>query len=375
MIEMPLIFYYPSDKGAPSLVGRSIFEHLYHKKDDLPFSNLSIFSPSKYKRELQDKFEDITIYTEKNICNLPRSIIHIPVSPLVFPNPKFLLHLYSNIRKYPLILNYHGDFQNEFYLRYKNNHKIDFLNLPSYLLMPYLLASADHVIVNSFLLESVIKLKHGIDSANVIPNAVDDYWFGDYTKRLSKMNESCNIFYHGRLSGEKGVDQLIQGLYQFTCQAGPTSKVTLYLAGEGPQRRNLHKLSQDLGISEKVIFLGNLDRDEIKTYLQQVDVAIYPSTFDNFPLSYLEAFACAQCPVYFSQKAGIYDFTVKDGYNLNSFEPNVDRICDIIKSIYVGEVNSDVVIKQNEFSKKYTWNKVINDYIKLYQKAIITENG
>ena len=296
--------------------------------------------------------------------------MHIPTTPLVFPNSKFLLHIVSKIKQNQLILNYHGDLCKELLLRFKYDHKIEFSKIPTCILLPILLSSSNRNIVNSYLLANLFKKRYGLRSIDVVPNAVGNYWFSNEQEKIEKNDEEIEIFYHGRLSPEKGVDLLIKGLHAFLSANRTSNKINLYIAGDGPQMGYLKTLSTQLGIAKNVIFLGNLNQKQIAQYLKKVDVAIYPSIWDNFPLSFLEAFACAECPVYFSKKAGIYDFTVNDGYTLDAFEPNIENILNIIRSTFEKIDGNDqkVVICQQKFAEKYTWDFVVDNYIDIYRK-------
>jgi glycosyltransferase involved in cell wall biosynthesis len=364
-----LIYYYPSNTGAPSSVGRSIFENLLKKRNELPFKDICIFSPSKKEQDLKFKFEDVQIYTEKSIRSLPSGIVHIPISPHLFPNSKFLLQLYSKFKRNKLIFNYHGDIRTEFAYNFKNNRTIDYSYIPTYAFLPSLLKSPDQLIVHSYLFKKLVSEKYGVKNAIVIPNAVEDYWHTEEYEQVPKKEGVLEIFYHGRLSAEKGVDLLIKGLHKFLSN-GNKHEAILYIAGEGPQKRYLEKLVDDLNLQHNVILLGNLNKATIKGYLKKVDVAIYPSLWDNFPLSYIEAFACANCPVYFSKKAGIYDFVMMDNKQLYPFEPNIDIICDIIKNVSAENYDKHIIKDQKSFAKKYNWEYVVNDYIQIYSELL-----
>ena len=121
---------------------------------------------------------------------------------------------------------------------------------------------------------------------------------------------------------------------------------------------------------KKVIFVGYIGQKDIKTYLSNVDAAIYPSRFDSFSLAILEAFSSANCPVYFSKQAGIHDFVLRDEYNLNVFEPTVENISKIIKEIVEGNYDRQVVEQQKEFARRYAWHRVIDQYIELYKNFV-----
>lgn len=354
-------------KGSPSNVARSIFDVLYTEQQKLPFEEIIICTDSKSRKILSERFGNIRIFDITEIYKVNRDdIIHIPVSPLIFPNAKFLLQVYAKIKNNKIIVNYHGDLRNEIKLKYRFEKKVDLASLPTYLLIPSLLASTNKVVVNSHLLEDLIAREYGVKSISVIPNAVENYWFSE-DETLVSINENIyNIFYHGRLSPEKGVDLLINGFHKFLHKRNYPNNVKLYIAGEGSQREYLQSLAHTLKLDEKIVFLGNIDKKIIKAYLKRVNCAIYPSIWDNFPLSVMESLASANCPVFFSNRAaGIYDFLTEED-DLKVFNPDIKSVTEIFHCVFENKIDRRVVERQKRFAEKYKWEKVINYYISLY---------
>lgn len=321
----------------------------------------------KYVKEVQ-KQSNFEVITYKNINTISKNnVIHIPVSPLIYPNSKFLLHLFAILKKRKLILQYHGDIRKEMQLKFKYGHSLNIADIPSYIAMPYLLRSANKLIVNSYFMSNLVKASYGVKNAVVIPNGIDNFWFGGSNETNIELDGDPIFFYHGRLSPEKGVDLLLKG---FAKAIGKHSKAKLYIVGDGPQLEHFKKLRIKFGIAKNVVFSGQINRNHIKSYLSTADAAIYPSTWDNFPLAFMEAFSSANGPVYFSKLAGVYDFVMRDGYNLNAFEPTVENISKIIQEIVKGNYDRQVVEQQKEFARRYAWHKVIDQYIELYKNFV-----
>ncbi|QWC22566.1 glycosyltransferase [Bacillus haikouensis] len=88
---------------------------------------------------------------------------------------------------------------------------------------------------------------------------------------------------------------------------------TYTIIGDGPQMNELVKLSLDLGISERITFLGQKSRKEVLTHMQNSDIFIMVSSHETFGLTYIEAMAKG-CIVVGAYNNGI-DGIVKDGFN------------------------------------------------------------
>lgn len=367
---MKLIYYYPLDNGSPAEVGRNILKKLLDRADMLPFSEIKIFCKEKDAPKIRDQFKDTDIITCKNLDKISKNdIVHIPVLPTILPNSKFVLYFYSKmIKREKIILQYHGDVRTELKSSYRD--VISWVHILTYIFVPNLLNSADRVITHSYYMNKIIK-DYGVKKCVVIPNAIEESWFRQLEtkdvfvkERINK--DKFNIFYHGRLSWEKGVDLLIKAA-EMHVKKNPNT--IIYLAGEGPQKKYLMELCSRLDLNKSVRFLGNIKKEEIMFFLKNVDVAIYPSRFDNFPLAILEALACANCPIYFSKNIGIYDFVIQSHFQLNYFELNIENISKILNSFSMEE-NKNIIYEQMNFAKKFLWDVVILEYIKLYNDVL-----
>jgi len=84
----------------------------------------------------------------------------------------------------------------------------------------------------------------------------------------------------GRLEPQKGFDILIRALREI-------DGATLVLVGDGSERGRLEELARELGVAERVAFIGW--SDQVRGYLGSFDVFALPSRFEGFPLAVLEA--------------------------------------------------------------------------------------
>ncbi len=97
----------------------------------------------------------------------------------------------------------------------------------------------------------------------------------------------------GRLVWEKDYPTLLRGFAAFAPTRIPPP--VLLLAGEGPERAALHALASELGIAERVRFLGR--RDDIPTILNALDVFALTSVSEGLPNTLLEAMSCERAVV------------------------------------------------------------------------------
>ncbi|HNX52847.1 MAG TPA: glycosyltransferase family 4 protein [Pontiellaceae bacterium] len=70
------------------------------------------------------------------------------------------------------------------------------------------------------------------------------------------------------------------------------SKARFLIVGDGPERRALESLAEELGISGRVHFLGQRSRNEVLSIMKSVDALIHPSLHDSGGFVLVEAMAC-----------------------------------------------------------------------------------
>jgi glycosyltransferase involved in cell wall biosynthesis len=110
------------------------------------------------------------------------------------------------------------------------------------------------------------------------------------------------IVFLGRLVSDKGADMLIKAF------AGlKSSQWRLSMIGDGPERAALQRLAAELGIAERVDFLGALKGTALVSALNEHEVMVVPSRWrEPFGVVALEGLACG-CIVLASDGGGLPD--------------------------------------------------------------------
>lgn len=96
------------------------------------------------------------------------------------------------------------------------------------------------------------------------------------------------IFCAARFSPQKGLNFLIHAI-KLLVESG--HDLELRLAGDGVRKGQLTNLARELGISERVHFLGFLSEDEVIRELQECDLFALPSFVEGLPVCVMEAMA------------------------------------------------------------------------------------
>ena len=154
----------------------------------------------------------------------------------------------------------------------------------------------------------------------VIPNGIDPAAFAPH--RYSSSPRRITMV--ACLREEKRIDVLVRAMPQILARY---PDATLDLAGEGRCRGELTALVNELGVADRVRFLGH--RDDVPTVLEAADIFVLPSRSEAFPNSVMEAMA-AGVPVVASNVGGIPEL-VRDGYNGRLVPPgNADALANAV---------------------------------------------
>jgi glycosyltransferase involved in cell wall biosynthesis len=89
--------------------------------------------------------------------------------------------------------------------------------------------------------------------------------------------------------------------------------VKLVIAGEGPELESLEARAGELGIGDRVTFLGPQPRERILQLFRAADGTILSSSWENFPHTVVEALAVGT-PVLAMEAGGVSE-VVHDGVN------------------------------------------------------------
>jgi glycosyltransferase involved in cell wall biosynthesis len=112
------------------------------------------------------------------------------------------------------------------------------------------------------------------------------------------------LLYFGRLSPEKGVDDLLRAMQH-------TPELHLVIAGDGPQKAELQKLQADLRLSN-VEFVGNVSAEERDRLIRRSRFTVLPShAYETLGKTILESYAEGR-PVVASDLGSRREF-VRDG--------------------------------------------------------------
>ncbi len=142
----------------------------------------------------------------------------------------------------------------------------------------------------------------------------------------------------------------------------------LLMVGDGPEREHADIQTKELGIRDKVIFLGN--SDDVNTILCYADLFLLPSETESFGLAALEAMA-AKTPVISTNSGGLPEVNM---HSITGFLSNVGDTDDMAKNaIHILEDDTQLQefkIKAQEFAQEFAIEKILPLYEEVYRTVV-----
>ena len=122
-------------------------------------------------------------------------------------------------------------------------------------------------------------------------------------------------------------------------------------------------------MGEDVLFLGY--QEYVSSLITQLDLVVMPSRWEGFPLLPLEAFA-EKKTIVGSDIDGINEI-IKDGENGRLVEKDNVEMFEKAVSELLSDVELRRKMEENGFeyySRKFSYNKFIQQYLKLYKNML-----
>lgn len=192
---------------------------------------------------------------------------------------------------------------------------------------------------------------------------------GLYTPNFDKRTENRVVFV-GRVTGEKHLDVLLKAF----AALDPSLDAKLDIVGGGDLMSQLKQLARDLGIADRVDFLGYVTDEELRAALTRATVFAMPSIAELQSIATMEAMASA-LPIV-AANAMALPHLVHHGENGYLFEPG--SVTDLAaKLTNVLTLSDDELKRMKKWSLKYIAahdiQRTISIFESLYRGEPVTD--
>ncbi|MGB5943233.1 MAG: N-acetyl-alpha-D-glucosaminyl L-malate synthase BshA [Leeuwenhoekiella sp.] len=222
--------------------------------------------------------------------------------------------------------------------------------------------------VSQSLKEDTVRLFDIKKKIKVIPNFIDTTHikdkFTDCQRELMAHEEERIVTHISNFREVKRIPDVIKVFYEIQ----KTVKAKLLMVGEGPEREPAEKLCEQLGISRKVIFLGN--SNEIDKILCFSDLFLLPSQAESFGLAALEAMSHG-VPVVSSNAGGLAEVNSNGLSGFLRPVGDIDGMAeDAVKILSKVEILDQFKRQARKEARRFDIETVVPMYEKVYKKAV-----
>lgn len=222
--------------------------------------------------------------------------------------------------------------------------------------------------VSQSLKEDTLRLFDIKTPIEVVPNFIDltkyKKSFTDCQRDLMAEENERIVTHISNFRKVKRIDDVVRIFYNIQKEI----PAKLVMVGEGPEREPAENLCAELGIEDRVVFVGN--SDEVDKILCFTDIFLLPSEKESFGLAALEAMA-ANVPVISSNTGGLSEVNVHgfSGY-LSKVGDIEDMSSNAIKILKDNAALRTFKAQARENAARFDIDIVVPVYEKLYFQAL-----
>lgn len=222
--------------------------------------------------------------------------------------------------------------------------------------------AAARVIANSHGLGSLARAFDADVDIPIIPNGVDGSRFDAGQRDWT----SPRLLSAGRIVYQKGLDLGMGALAQLQ-----ELDWHWYIAGDGPQMAALKSLAHELGIGERVTFLGWQSQEELADGYHQANLFLFPSRHEGMPNAVLEAMASG-LPVVATRIAGSEELVVDGETGMLVSPEDVVSLRDGLRALLVDADKCERMghASRLRVEREYSWESVARQYSEYLEKIM-----
>ncbi|MBR6549087.1 MAG: glycosyltransferase [Clostridia bacterium] len=171
----------------------------------------------------------------------------------------------------------------------------------------------------------------------------------------------------GHLNAQKQGDVTIRA---FSLLAKEYPQATLTLIGQGPMRERWQALCTELGVADKVFFLGQIPNDRVLAEMAGSQFFVMPSVGEGFGIVYLEAMACG-CITIGTKGEGIADLIEHEVNGFLVAPQDPEAIVQVITScLQDPQAAQTIAVSGQTAATELTWETNAKHYIELIEEIV-----
>ena len=222
---------------------------------------------------------------------------------------------------------------------------------------------ADRIITISEFSKNRIIKHFGVAPENIviIPCAADEKKFFPMNDRDAVRQQVCPKYgidgeyylYLGNLEPRKNIAGLIEA-YGKAVKKRSDIPLLVIAGGKGWQYDEIFSRVKELGLSDRIIFTGYVDDDDVPLLMNGAEAFCFPSLYEGFGMPPLEAMSCG-VPVIVSNNSSLPEVVGECGISVDPYD--TDDIAAALIKMTDREFSDVQRIKGIERAKAFSWKK------------------
>ena len=201
-----------------------------------------------------------------------------------------------------------------------------------------------------------------------IPNGISEEVINylDVNQTIEKMNDDFKLVTVGRLCEQKGYKYLIEAMKILVdCDCLNDKKISLFIIGEGNLKNELLNLSEKLGLTKRIHFLGF--RQDVLKIIASSNLFISSSLWEGIPTVLLEAMALC-VPIIATDIPGTRELIVDQQTGILVQPKNPKQLAKAIRR-FICDPDATVSLVNNSrmYVRDFTMIKVKEKYLGIYR--------
>jgi glycosyltransferase involved in cell wall biosynthesis len=243
-----------------------------------------------------------------------------------------------------------------------------------------LLEEASCVIVCSYYMFNEVQyfFQTPANKLNIVPNGVSIASLHDgyrqeglvaFKNRYAAADDLI-VFTISRLVYEKGVHLLVRATPYILSNC---PQAHIIIAGKGPERENLIKQAEQLGVADRVKFIGFVTDEERNQLFEVANCAAFPSLYEPFGIVALEAMALG-CPVVVSDVGGLSEVVTHTENGVTVFPDNPDSVAWGVLHVLSDPGRAQQYARKayNMVEQNFNWSRIAQLTVDVYRNILAT---
>ena len=204
----------------------------------------------------------------------------------------------------------------------------------------------------------------GIPEARIVPlrNGVDLDLFSPVDRAAEREALGLaqpTLLSVGHLVERKGHDIAIRALERLP-------ECRLLIAGNGEARESLEQLARQIGVSDRVTFLGALSQPDLRRYYGSADALVLASSREGWANVLLEAMACGT-PVIATNVWGTPEVVAAPEAGVLMAERTPEALADAARALFAHYPDHQAT---RRYAEQFSWDATTRGQIELFEKVL-----